>query len=160
LSGTPNADTTLSHNFDHRFVCDDVEQSELSFNTGLTGTKPLDQKLENKLCRGDVLSYFQDKSEPDANEASKNLQEHQQTGRNLSLLLPCHEGRAAGACLCLAQDAVDTWMIRMSFDHATNSKLPRARRYPLWDLLGGVGECRLMSSSGNDDFSPAENIGE
>jgi hypothetical protein len=73
LSGTPNADTALSHNFDHRIVCDDAEQSELSLNTRLTGAEPLDPKLENTLCRGDVLSYFQEKSEPDSSEASKGL---------------------------------------------------------------------------------------
>ena len=48
LSGTPNADTTLSHSFDHRIVCDDVEQSELSFNTRFTGAEPLDPKLEEQ----------------------------------------------------------------------------------------------------------------
>lgn len=73
LSGIPNTDTALSHNFDHRIVCDDVEQSELSFNTRFTGAEPLDPKLKKKLCRGDVLSYFQEKSEPDSSEASKGV---------------------------------------------------------------------------------------
>ena len=73
LSGIPNEDTTLPHDFDHRIVCHDSDQSELSFDTTFIGADPLDPKLERKLCRGTVLSYFQEQSFPDASEASKGL---------------------------------------------------------------------------------------
>ena len=60
-------------NFDHRIVCDDYEQSELSFDTSFIGSEPLDPKLETKLCRGVVQSYFQESAIPDSIEPSKGL---------------------------------------------------------------------------------------
>ena len=73
LSGIPNESMDLDHNFDHRIVCNDSEQSELSLNTTFIGNNVLDLKLERKLCRGTVQSYFQEESFPDASEASKGL---------------------------------------------------------------------------------------
>ena len=73
LSGIPNEDINLGHDFDHRIVCNDSEQSELSFNTMFIGADVLDPKLERKLCRGTVLSYFQEESVPDSETATKGL---------------------------------------------------------------------------------------
>ena len=77
LSGIPNADVgrddQLDHQFDHRIVCDDFEQSEISLNSRFIGVAPLKPKLETKLCRGDVQSSFQEISTPDSGEATKGV---------------------------------------------------------------------------------------
>lgn len=72
LLGTPSLEPT--HVYDHRIVCDDSEQSELSFDTSFIGADPLDPRLERKLCRGiSVLSYFQERSLPDYSEPTKGI---------------------------------------------------------------------------------------
>lgn len=71
LHGVPNTDQ--AHDFDHRIVCDDDVQSELSFNTHFTGEEPLKPRLESRLCQGQVLSYFQEYSVPDTTDPAKGL---------------------------------------------------------------------------------------
>jgi len=74
LSGTPNnASLPGDHVYDHRIVCDDYEQSEMSFNTRFVGDDPLDPKLQRRLCRGQLLSYFEEMSSPDTGEPAKGL---------------------------------------------------------------------------------------
>lgn len=73
LSGIPNTNPDLGHHFDHRLVCDDFEQSEISLNSQVIGDAPLPRKLERKLCRGAVQGYFQEHSLPDTFEARKGI---------------------------------------------------------------------------------------
>ncbi|MEF8718702.1 MAG: hypothetical protein V5B44_13605 [Candidatus Accumulibacter necessarius] len=74
LSGTPNiASSAEDHVYDHRIVCDDYEQSEMSFNTRFVGDDPLDPKLQRRLCRGQLLSFFVEESSPDPGEPTKGL---------------------------------------------------------------------------------------
>lgn len=72
LSGIPHPDPT-SHDFDHRIVCNDTEQSQLSFDTSFTRDAPIDPMLEVKICRGDVNSYFQELAIPDLGQPRKGL---------------------------------------------------------------------------------------
>ena len=73
LSGIPNSNPDLEHHFDHRLVCDDFEQSEISLNSQLIGAAPLPRKLKRKLCRGTVQSSFQERVLPDTTEARKGV---------------------------------------------------------------------------------------
>jgi len=114
LLGNPNIptdDQPHTHNYDHLIVCDDQAQSQIALDTSFVGASPLDRKLERKLCRGDVDSYFQEESIPDPTA------KHDLVGGNKGIFQGVDEGSIlVTGCVNTGSDSDYDVQINMVFD--------------------------------------------